>query len=355
MTSIYTLLRPLIFKLEPERAHQLAIALLSHSLVPATRQQADPMLGTQALGLRFNNPVGLAAGFDKNAEVMDAMLAQGFGFVEAGTVTPKPQPGNPKPRIFRLAEDQAIINRLGFNNRGLDRFVWNLHRRQKSLGVVGANIGKNKDTDEAVHDYALGLRAVYAACDYVTINISSPNTTGLRDLQQRSALDQLLGTLMRTRGECELLHNKRLPLLLKVAPDLAEEEKRDIAELALSHKLDGLIVSNTTISRPPHLNSPQRTQQGGLSGKPLFELSTQALADFYRLTGGRLLLVGAGGVSSPADAYAKIRAGATLVQLYSALVYHGLSLVREITAGLPALLRKDGFSHVSQAIGADHR
>ncbi|MCE2927060.1 MAG: quinone-dependent dihydroorotate dehydrogenase [Rickettsiales bacterium] len=355
MSSYFSALRPFIHKLDPERAHQLAIAGLSHGLIPSARIHHDSTLETKVLGLHFKNPIGLAAGFDKNAEVVNALLSQGFGFVEAGTVTPRPQSGNPKPRIFRLTEDEAIINRLGFNNLGLDRFVWNLHRRQKIGGIVGANIGKNKDSEDAVEDYVTGLRAVYAACDYVTINISSPNTKGLRDLQQRGALGELLAKLMKVRGECALLHNKQLPLLLKVAPDLEMNEKEDIAELAMAHKLEGLIISNTTISRPDALKSQQSKEQGGLSGRPLFALSTAALADFYRLTNGRLLLVGVGGVSSAADAYAKIRSGASLVQLYSALVYQGFSVVQSIVQGLPALIKRDGFTSVSQAIGADHR
>ncbi|MDX2112863.1 MAG: quinone-dependent dihydroorotate dehydrogenase [Alphaproteobacteria bacterium] len=355
MIDYYTLLRPLIHRLPPEMAHGLAIAVLARGLVPPVKLSAHPSLASTPWGRELAHPVGLAAGFDKNAEATGALLAQGFSMVEAGTVTPKPQPGNPRPRLFRLRDDEAVINRLGFNNLGLDRFVWNLHQQPPRRGLVGANIGKNKDSQDAAADYVRGLSAVYHAADYVTVNISSPNTQGLRDLQQQEALDKLLAALMKTRRECEMLHGRRVPLLLKVAPDLTMEGCRDIADLALLHQLDGLIISNTTIARPDSLRASERGELGGLSGKPLMAPSTAILAEFYRLTQGRLLLVGVGGIASAADAYAKIRAGASLVQLYTALVYQGFGLVRSIVEGLPALLARDGFATLHDAIGADHR
>jgi dihydroorotate dehydrogenase len=351
MAELYALTRPLVHCLSPETAHVLAIEALRLGLVPAAAPMVSPALMVNAFGLEFSNPVGLAAGFDKNAAAIDGLLAQGFGFVETGTVTPLPQPGNPKPRIFRLKEDRAVINRLGFNNDGLDVFVQNLKRRKRS-GIVGANIGKNKDSPDAIADYVRGLQAVYVHADYITINISSPNTAGLRALQHRDALKGLLAALRDARDACAAADGKTKPLLLKVAPDLDEREREDIAELVISHGIDGLIVSNTTVSRPL-LASEHKEQQGGLSGAPLFALSTERLRDFYRLTRGKIPLIGVGGIASAEDAYAKIRAGATLVQLYSALVYQGFSLVKNIQTGLIRLLEKDGLTHISQAIGAD--
>lgn len=351
MADWFSLVRPALFCLPPEVAHRLALSALSHHLLPKTKPLPVPSLEVKAMGLTFPNPIGLAAGFDKNAVAVDALLAQGFGFVEAGTVTPLPQPGNPRPRLFRLGEDEAIINRLGFNNDGLEAFLKHFTRRNKRLGIAGANIGKNKDSGDAVLDYVTGLRAVYPYADYVTVNISSPNTVGLRNLQHGAALTQLLSALSKARAECALTYGRKVPLLLKVAPDLEMEEKKDIAEIAASQGMDGLIISNTTVSRPP-LKS-RVSAAGGLSGKPLFALSTATLGDFYRLTRGKMLLVGAGGVFSAEDAYAKIRAGATLVQLYTAVIYHGFGVVREIERGLAALLEKDGFRNVQDAVGAD--
>lgn len=349
------LFRPLIHLLPPECAHNLGLFALSNGLVPMPRPLRDPALQVRAFGLEFANPVGLAAGFDKNAVAINALLAQGFGFVEAGTVTPQPQAGNPRPRIFRLPEDEAVINRLGFNNGGLVAFSKNFTRRNPRMGVAGANIGKNKDSESAVADYVRGMQAVYPHADYITVNISSPNTVGLRALQKRDALAELLDAIILARQACETTHEKHVPLLLKVAPDLDEGEKKDIAELVLAHGFDGLIVSNTTISRPDSLQGASKGEQGGLSGKPLMALSTQTLADFYRLTEGKIPLIGVGGIASAEDAYAKIRAGATLVQLYSALVYQGFGVVRTINKGLSELLARDGFKQVADAVGADAR
>lgn len=338
MRFFYRLARPFLFALPAEAAHGLAVFALAHGLVAGRRRVDDPVLATRAFGLDFPNPIGLAAGFDKGARTLAGALALGFGFVEAGTVTPKPQPGNPKPRLFRLAEDRAVINRLGFNSGGLDAFVERF--RAKPTGICGANVGRNRDgTDE---DYVTGVAALAGIADYLVVNVSSPNTPGLRDLQRRAALTALVARLKAVRGTT--------PLLVKVAPDLTPEERADIAEVALADGIDGLIVGNTTIARP-HLVSRHRDEAGGLSGAPLRALSTEVLADFHRLTRGRLTLIGCGGVGSGADAYAKIRAGASLVQLYTALVYRGPGLVAEIKRELAARLKADGFRAVSEAVG----
>lgn len=353
MKSLFEILRPALFALSPETAHKLAIAAVKTRLFPASPSVKHPELAVTEFGLSFPNPIGLAAGFDKNAHVADALFRYGFGYAEMGTVTPRPQPGNPQPRLFRLVEDEAVINRMGFNNDGLEKVVRRLSQRNKMAGIVGVNIGKNKDSEDAVDDYVQGLQAVYAVSDYITINISSPNTPGLRALQKRAALEQLLKRLAGARDEAAALHNRRVPLLLKVAPDLTMEEKQDIADKAPECGMDGLIISNTTVSRPQHLKNMHAAEQGGLSGKPLLELSTQALADFYKLTRGQIPLIGVGGIASAEDAYRKIRAGATLVQLYTALVYQGLDLVRRIEDGLVECLKRDGYSHISEAVGAD--
>lgn len=350
--DMYPLIRPLIFKVPPEAAHNLAIAALGKGLVPAQPHIENKALNQQLFGLGFANPVGLAAGFDKNAEAVKGLKNQGFGFLELGTVTPKPQDGNPKPRMFRLLRDEAVINRLGFNNNGLTEYCANLslHSAPRTL-PLGANIGKNKDTIEAVEDYLICLEAVAPLADYITINISSPNTAGLRDLQSRHALDELLTALITKRDSLP----KRTPLLLKIAPDLSQGDKEDIAGIALEKQIDGLIISNTTVDRPLTLQSRHRNEKGGLSGKPLFAPSTQMLAEIYQLTQGKIPLIGVGGIASAEDAYAKIRAGASLVQLYSALVYQGFGLVTQINQALPALLAKDGFATISDAIGIDNR
>ena len=353
MIDLYSLAGPLIRLMEPEAAHGLALRALAAGLVPACRRPDPPQLGITLWGRTFPNPVGLAAGFDKNAEVPDAMLAQGFGLVEIGSVTPRPQPGNPRPRLFRLVEDQAVINRMGFNNQGLEAVRARLAARPRR-GLVGANLGKNRDTEDAAADYELGVAALAPLVDYLVINVSSPNTAGLRALQGRAPLEALVG---RTRAALDAAVPEtagRPPLLLKIAPDLTPEDLADIAAVALAGGLDGLIATNTTIARPDTLRSPHRDQSGGLSGRPLRPMTTAVLAEMYRLTGGRLPLVGVGGISDGADAYAMIRAGASLVQLYSALVYHGPGLVRRIKGELARRLAADGFSTLAQAVGADH-
>lgn len=346
------MIRPFVHALPPERAHEAGLWALRRGLVPPQRISVDPILASNLWGLSFKHPLGLAAGFDKNAEAVGALFEQGFAFVEAGTVTPRPQAGNPQPRIFRLKEDGAVINRLGFNNGGLSAYAESLVQ-QTCGGVVGANIGKNKDSEDAVGDYLAGLEKLYPLADYITINISSPNTVGLRALQKREALSELLTALMDCRETLQAQHQHRLPLLLKIAPDLDEEDLAAVCETALKLSVDGMIVSNTTIKRPRSLKSPVHGEQGGLSGAPLFALSTEILAQVYRLTEGNIPLVGVGGVSSAQDAYKKIRAGASLVQLYTALVYQGFGVVKHIVEGLPPLLKKDGFRQLSDAVGVD--
>jgi dihydroorotate dehydrogenase len=355
MPDIFSLSLPLLHFLPPETAHEISIRALRCDLLPAKKIAANPMLAQNIFGLEFKNPVGMAAGFDKNAEVINPLFKQGFGFVEAGTVTPLPQPGNPRPRLFRLKEDKAVINRLGFNNKGLDYFVKNFAARNQGRGIAGANIGKNKDTQDAEQDYALGLKAVYPHANYITINISSPNTPLLRNLQEREPLSQLLSELMKAKNECALIYKKNVPLLLKIAPDIDAGQREDIAGTVLDKGIDGLIVSNTTISRPPSLKSKYKNETGGLSGSPLFNLSTSTLAEMYKLIKGKIPLIGVGGIASPEDAYLKICAGASLVQLYSALVYQGFGLVQAINHKLPLLLARDGFSHISEAVGSKNQ
>jgi dihydroorotate dehydrogenase len=301
---------------------------------------------TTLAGLKLPNPVGLAPGFDKNAEVAGAMLAAGFGFVECGTVTPQPQAGNPRPRLFRLTEDRAVINRMGFNNVGLERFAGNL--RRPHAGVVGANIGANKDSADRIGDYVTGLTRLWGLADYFTVNVSSPNTPGLRALQTGEALAELLGRIAEARAHLV----GAAPIFLKVAPDLEEHEVDEIADAAALSRFDGIVVGNTTLSRPAGLGSRWRGEAGGLSGAPLMTLSTRVLGQFHAAVRGRLALIGAGGIASGADAYAKIRAGASAVQIYSNLVFEGPGLVTRIRRDLAARLQADGFAGVAEAVGA---
>lgn len=346
MTDLHGLATRALRRLDPEDAHTAAITGLKLGLGPRGPAD-DPILATEVAGLKLPNPVGLAPGFDKNAEVFGAMLRAGFGFVECGTVTPRPQAGNPRPRLFRLTEDRAVINRMGFNNAGLEAFAARLARR--GPGVVGANLGANKDSEDRVADYATGLRRLWGMASYFTINISSPNTPGLRALQTKAALDELLGRLVEAAGA--LPQAMAVPMFLKVAPDLDDAEIAAIADTVAHHGLAGVIVSNTTIGRPS-LASVHRDETGGLSGAPLTALSTQVLGRFRQAAGGRFLLIGAGGIGSGADAYAKLRAGASAVQLYSALAFEGPGLVVRIKRDLAARLRADGFRSVAEAVGA---
>lgn len=337
---------------DPEDAHGLAIKGLKAGLGPRDVGPDDPILSIQLAGLSLPNCIGLAAGFDKNAEVPDAMLAAGFGFVEAGTVTPLAQAGNPRPRLFRLTQDRAVINRMGFNNEGLEPFARRLSARKGRGGVVGANIGANKDATDRIQDYVTGLTRLWGLSDYFTANISSPNTPGLRALQTKAALEELLGRLAETRASLKAQSGQDYPIFLKVAPDLEDGEVEAIVETVVAAGLDAIIVSNTTIARPETLKSPFAGESGGLSGAPLLTASTDVLKRFHAAAGGRVALIGAGGVASGADAYAKIRAGAQAVQLYSALVYGGPGLVVRIKRELAARLRADGFAAVQDAVGA---
>ena len=339
----FALARPFLHKMDAEQAHELTISSLKAGLGGGRGAITSAKLETKLFGLTFANPLGLAPGFDKNAEVPDAMLAQGFGFVEIGTVTPRPQSGNAKPRLFRLIEDQAVINRMGFNNDGQQTVLRRLEARRNRGGIVGVNIGANKDSTDRIADYVSGIEAFGDIASYVTINISSPNTPGLRNMQGRAELLKLLSALNGKR-------RASLPMLLKIAPDLAEADLQDVADVCEIEAVDGVIVSNTTISRP-NLNSTLATEMGGLSGRPLFNLSTQQLALFYKMTAGKIPLVGVGGVSDVETAWAKIRAGASLIQIYSALVYQGPSLVPEICAGLERKLAANNFSHLRDAVG----
>jgi len=341
---------PLLRRLQPETAHRATIAALKLGLGPRDRAPDPPRLAVKLWGLDFANPVGLAAGFDKHAEVPDAMLGVGFGFVEIGTVTPRPQPGNPTPRLFRLEADGALINRFGFNSEGLAAAVKRLERRRRGArGIVGANIGRNRETGDEVEDYVLGVRALAPLADYLAINISSPNTPGLRELQRKNAVERLMERLLQARAAAT--PNRAPPLLLKIAPDLSTQERADLATAALASGVDGLIISNTTVARPPSLISPEAHEPGGLSGKPLTALSTALIAEMARLTAGKLPIIGVGGISSGADAYAKIRAGASLAQLYTALTYQGAGLVQRIKRELDEALRRDGFASIAEAVG----
>jgi dihydroorotate dehydrogenase len=340
---LYPLLRPALFLADAESAHGLSLAALR--LLPHRAPDAQPSLRQQVAGLDFPNPVGLAPGYDKNAEVYRACYGLGFGFVEIGSVTPRPQSGNPRPRLFRLAEDRAVINRMGFNNDGMEAVAQRIAAAagQKRGGPLGINVGANKDSEDRIADYVLAIERLAPLADYVTANISSPNTPGLRALQDKAALDDLLG-----RVKAAMPVGK--PVFLKVAPDLEPADIDDITASVIDHRIDALIVSNTTISRPDLL-SRYAGETGGLSGAPLRDLAQQRLADFRTATGGAVPLIGVGGIASGADAYARIRAGASLVQLYSALVYEGPMLARRINAELCVLLQRDGFSNVAEAVG----
>ena len=342
--ALYPLLRPFAFALDAERAHRLTIQALK--LLPGgERAKPDPVLSTTVAGLDFPNPVGLAAGFDKDGEVHDQMLGFGFGFVEVGTLTPRAQEGNPKPRLFRLAEDRAVINRLSFNNGGLEAAKARLAGRRG--GIVGVNVGANKESADRIADYSKAVREMAPLADYITVNISSPNTPGLRALQDRGALEELVAAVTEARGA------EAAPVFLKVAPDLERADIDDIVAVAMG-RLDGLIVSNTTLSRPA-LRSRHAAEAGGLSGAPLKALALERLRDFRSATGGQMPLIAAGGIGSGADAWERILAGASLVQLYSALVYEGPGLARRIGGELKALVQREGMANVGEAVGLADR
>ena len=355
MSALFALAAPVLKALPPETAHRATITALKLGLGPVASEPDDPVLATTLWGRRFANPIGLAAGFDKDAEVVDPMLRLGLGFVEVGSVTPRAQPGNPRPRAFRLPEQQALINRYGFNNRGHAAAVARLEARlltgAAAPGLIGVNVGRNKDSRDPDSDYAAGIRAFARLADYLVVNISSPNTPGLRAMQSREPLQRLLAAVTAARAD----GTARPPILVKIAPDLTAEDLEDLAEVALAAGIDGLIVSNTTIARPAGLPPDLAGEPGGLSGRPLMQPSTAVLRRMAKLLAGRLPLVGVGGVASGADAYAKIRAGASLVQLYTALAYRGPALVGEIKRDLAGRLRADGFRSVAEAVGADLR
>ena len=341
---LFDLARPALFAIDPERAHRLTVRALA--LAGRRGPPAAGALAIDVAGLGFPNPLGMAAGFDKDAEVPDQLLGLGFGFAEVGSITPRPQAGNPRPRLFRLVEDRAVINRMGFNNGGAEVARDRLVRRAGRPGIVGINVGANKDSEDRIADYVAMTRVMAPLASYLAVNISSPNTPGLRALQDEGALTGLLDAVIEARGTAGP------PVFLKVAPDLESGDIDAIARIALDRKLGALIVSNTTITRPALLSANAR-ETGGLSGAPLRDLAQQRLRDFRKATGGAIPLVGVGGIASAEDAWARIRAGASLVQLYSAMVYGGPGLPRRILRGLEALMRRDGFASIAEAVGSE--
>ncbi|MEQ1497669.1 MAG: quinone-dependent dihydroorotate dehydrogenase [Novosphingobium sp.] len=346
----YSLLRPALFLLDPETAHTASLAALK--LLPGGAQTPGP-LATTVAGLAFPNPLGMAAGYDKDAEVPDALLGLGFGFAEVGSITPLPQSGNPRPRMFRLLEDRAVINRMGFNNGGAEAAAARLARRKGRGGIVGINVGANKDSLDRTADYATMVRLMAPLASYLAINISSPNTPGLRALQDEAALAALLDAVLAARGNGAVSNGaQRPPIFLKVAPDLEPADVDAIARIAMDKGIDALIVSNTTISRPP-MKSRHAAETGGLSGAPLHDLALERLRTFRKATGGALPLIGVGGIASADQAWARIRAGASLVQLYSAMAYEGPGIARKVIAGLERLMKRDGFTSIAEAVGSE--
>jgi dihydroorotate dehydrogenase len=342
-----SLIRPALFALDAERAHALSVKALTSGMVRPRLPRPDPRLAVELAGLTFPSPLGMAAGYDKNAEVPDALLRLGFGFAEVGTITPLPQPGNPKPRIFRLIDDRAVINRFGFNSQGHEAVLQRLKARAGRPGIVGVNIGANKDSQNRIEDYVLGIRNFYSVASYFCVNISSPNTQGLRDLQARQSLAELLIAVKLERANGKARHKRNVPVFLKIAPDLSEDDLDDIAEVAAGNGIDGIIVSNTTLSRSGLISAAQ-AEAGGLSGAPLFERSTIVLAKMRKRVGPLMPLIGAGGVDSAETALAKIEAGADLVQLYSGMIYHGPGLAAEITRGLSKAAAQAGAQNISE-------
>lgn len=351
----YDFLRPLFFKMEPEKAHDLTLKALQTPFAPHYKTIDDPALRVTLWNRHFPNPVGLAAGFDKNAAVIAPMLQLGFGFVEAGTVTPKPQAGNPKPRIYRDVRNEAVINRMGFPNAGLTKFKDNLGNfseiKPRPNGVIGLNIGMNKDQTDPAKDYRLLVQHLAPMADYLAINISSPNTPGLRDLQKRGPLMNLIGQVMEERRKaCKI---DPPPLLVKFAPDLTEEQQGELVGAVIDSGIDGIILTNTTLGRPDYLDSKFALEKGGLSGAPLRDKSTAIIRNFYELTKGKVPIIGLGGISGASDAYEKIKAGASLVQVYTGLIYKGPTIARDINQDLLTLLKQDEYTHIHEAVGAD--
>jgi dihydroorotate dehydrogenase len=349
--KLYKFFRPFLMALPPEAAHSLSLNALKY-FPQLVSKYDDPILETKVFGLSFKTPIGIAAGDDKDAKVPAALFDIGFGFVEVGTLTPKPQKGNSKPRIFRLKKDFAVINRLGFNNQGFEAALKSLNSCPKGprQGVLGINIGANKNSQDTVSDYVLGMETLAHQADYFTINISSPNTPGLRDLQEKEQLTKLVSAVGKALKKASP-KEKPPPLLVKIAPDLDKKQLKDIVDIALKFKVDGLIISNTTLARPAGLASQDKEEAGGLSGQPLFDMSTALLAEAFKLSKGKLTLIGVGGVASAEQAYQKILNGASLVQLYTGLIYEGPGLVSDISKGLADLLLEGGFTSVSEAVG----
>lgn len=351
---IYKFFRPLIFTIPPEVAHSFAIGFLNLNLIPAKKKFSADILKQDVAGLKFHNPVGLAAGFSKCADGIENLAKFGFSHLETGTVTPKAQSGNAKPRIFRLPKNEAIINRLGFNNLGKEVYLKNFQKAKKVSDVIyGINIGKNKDQTDFIADYLELLEYFYEYADYLTINISSPNTPNLRDIQKAENLQKLLELIMQKRAGLVKTHKIKKPIFLKLSPDDKAENLQDICDIALTQKIDALIISNTTIERPDYLEMKFKNEMGGLSGKPLLEKSTKILGEIYKETSGKIPLIGVGGISSAEDAYAKIKNGASLIQFYSALIYQGFGLANKINSDLAIMLRDDNFSNIQEAVGSN--
>jgi dihydroorotate dehydrogenase len=348
MSSAYRLARRALFKLDPERAHRLAVRALASGWLPRHRIDPDPRLKRSLLGHDFPNPIGIAAGFDKDGEAIEGLFGLGFGYVEVGTVTPRPQDGNPRPRLFRLPGDRALINRLGFNNRGHDALYRKLVAREQDGGIVGVNIGANRDSTDRIEDYVRGVERFANIASYLTVNISSPNTPGLRDLQEKTALVDLLGRVVAARDASA----RRPPLLLKIAPDLDDAALEAIVEAAVAAAIEGMIITNTTTARD-RVRDPQASETGGLSGWPLMRRSNVVLAKVRKLSGARLVLIGAGGVHSPETAFVKMAAGADLVQLYTGLVFEGPGLPVRILAGLLRLMERQGLARIADLVGSD--
>ena len=337
--------------LPPELAHSFSIQALKYLNLKYDNIN-DPILSQHILGLDFPNPIGLAAGFDKNAEVISSMFSLGFGFIEVGTITPLPQNGNPKPRVFRLEEDKGIINSLGFNNKGILKAKKNLIKLKSSSNknrIVGVNLGINKNSTDSINDYLFGIESFCNLANYITINISSPNTVGLRDLQLRGKIENLIKQVVLKREKIDSL--TKIPIFIKISPDLNDDQLRDLALISLANNIDGLIITNTTINRPNNLLSKNKNFKGGLSGKPLFQASNKILKKMYNLTNGQIILIGVGGISSGSDCYEKIKSGASLIQLYSALTFSGPSLISKIKKELVDLIKTDGYKNISDLIG----
>src|SRR5262245_6814232 len=350
LAALYHLARPLLFGLDPEWAHELTLKMLEAGVYPRPAAPDDPCLATMAWGLQLSNPLGMAAGYDKDARVPAALLGMGFGHVEVGTVTPRPQSGNPHPRLFRLVRDRALINRLGFNNGGHAAALARLRRRGRA-GVVGVNVGANRDAADRVADYVAGVRAFYDVASYFTINISSPNTPGLRDLQAPAALDDLLARVLEAREALVSAGAPRRPIVVKLAPDIAEADLEPVVGVLVRRGVDGIAVSNTTLARDGLAEAALAREAGGLSGRPLLQRSTAMLARVFLLTGGRVTLIGIGGIDSGGAAIAKIEAGATLLQIYTGLVYEGPGLIARIKSELVAYMQREGLNSMGDATG----